>query len=89
MTMAVVGGLIPPKEVHLLIFTCGLMWERDFAGVTELRLLRWRDSLGHPGGPAVIIMVLISDRQESWHHQRVRDDGSAVAMNGGTALAAE
>lgn len=22
MTMAVVGGLIPPKEVHLLIFTC-------------------------------------------------------------------
>lgn len=65
------------------------MWERDFAGVTELRLLRWRDSLGHPGGPAVIIMVLISDRQESWHHQRERDDGSAAAMNGGMALAAE
>lgn len=52
------------------------MWERDFAGVTELRILTWGDILGYPGEPTVIIMVLIRDRQESRHQERVRDDGS-------------
>ena len=30
---------------------CHLLWQRDFAGVTELRILRWEDILDYLGGP--------------------------------------
>jgi len=39
-----------------------LIWQRDFAAVIKLRLLRWEDYPGLPGGPDVI--TTIEKRQE-------------------------
>lgn len=33
---------------------CHLLWQRDFAGVIELRILRWEDIPDYLGGPHVI-----------------------------------
>lgn len=45
-------------------------WQRGFAGVIKVRLLRWEISQDYPSGPKVITRVLIRRQQESWKSER-------------------
>ena len=49
---------------------------KDFTGVIKLRILRWEDILGYPGGPNLVVMVLIREKQEGQSQRRRQDDGS-------------
>lgn len=47
-----------PKDVHILIpGTCDLTWQKHFADMFKLKILRWETILNFLGGPNIITGV--------------------------------
>lgn len=72
--------VIPAQTCPLLhVYNLGVgdrSWQRDFTDVMKLRILKRGEVLDYPGGPSVVIMVLIRDEQEGLSQRRGCDEGS-------------
>lgn len=44
---------------------CYFTWQSDVVNGSKLRILRWRDYWGYPGGPNIITRLFICQKQES------------------------
>lgn len=44
---------------------CYFTWQSDVVNGSKLRILRWRDYQGYPGGPNIITRLFICQKQES------------------------
>ena len=68
-----------PPSVYILfpgnLQMCYFTWQSDVVNGSKLRILRWRDYRGYPGGPNIIIRLFICQKQEN---EKRKSDASEV-----------